>query len=236
MELLEVLDRERGREKTLTLFNAPADSSLAADAEAFFGDDTVEVAVDETSASAPCFATLTSDGEFHTAISGDELRSLIDGPLPSSAKLGDDATTPDSLFDVFQDASTTRFDESRLLATTREFEERAFRAGGGSFHVAIPDWTGESDRSEPLAALASEGVDVHCYGEPAEEPSIQGVTVHKADEELRAVWFVCFQGAGPDDGSCAFYATASPDGAFEGHWTYDPAVVRRLVAYVTAQH
>ena len=59
-----------------------------------------------------------------------------------------------------------------------------------------------------------------------------GVDAGATGHELGRFWFVAFDGGESELRTCALLAEEREPGAFYGFWTYDPALVGRLVDYL----
>lgn len=237
MTLLDIIDRVRSSEKTLTLFNLPAASSLDTELASFFEDMNVRVDVDETAADAPTFATLTAPDEFYTAVDAEALRALLDGPTPGPDGLGVDDTAHVDLLGPLKETTFTSYDRARMMGVTREIEDRAFRRGSGELHAGFQRLSRFAAQTDVYRRLATTDLDVHVYGVPDATVDVDGVTVHaNDDEELRATWFVAFDGGDDPAAKCALLAREGEVEGFYGCWTYDPDVVDRVVAYLTGRY
>lgn len=127
----------------------------------------------------------------------------------------------------------------QLLATSREFEDRAWRVGSGRVVAGFqrPDAL-EAQRSV-FRSLAEHGLDVRVYfGGDWPTATIPGVRMHAVrNDEIGRFWFVAFDG-GPTaaDGdvsqACLLLAEEIEPRSYRGFWTYDPDRVQALIAYV----
>ncbi|MFC4406080.1 DICT sensory domain-containing protein [Haloarchaeobius iranensis] len=237
MTLLDIIDRVRSSEKTLTLFNLPPASSLDTELASFFEDMNVRVDVDETVADAPTFGTLTAPDEFYAAVTGDELRSLLDGPNPGPDGLGIDDTDHEPLLLPLKETTFTSYDSGRMMDVTREIEDRAFRYGTGELHVGFQELSRFTDQTDVYRRLATTDLDIHIYGAPDATVDVDGLQVHASDdEELRLTWFVAFDGGDTPEEKCALLAREGEVEGFYGCWTYDPDVVDRVVEYLSGRY
>jgi len=235
--LLDIIDRVRSSEKTLTLFNLPPASSLDTELASFFEDMNVRVDVDETAADAPTFGTLTAPDEFYAAVAGDELRALLDGPNAGPDGLGIDDTDHAPLLLPLKETTFTSYDSGRMMDVTREIEDRAFRYGTGELHVGFQELSRFSDQTDVYRRLATTDLDIHIYGAPDAAVDVDGLQVHANDnEELRLTWFVAFDGGDTPEEKCALLAREGEVEGFYGCWTYDPDVVDKVVEYLSGRY
>jgi len=80
--------------------------------------------------------------------------------------------------------------------------------------------------------LAETALEVHVYGVPGRDPDLP-VAVHGGDgEERRRAWFVVHGGDDNDGWKAALVATHVGGNTYRGFWTFDPAVVDEVRAYV----
>ncbi len=138
-----------------------------------------------------------------------------------------------AVLDLLDDTVFASLSRRQLLATTREFEDRAWRAGDGLLHVGFQTADAFADQQSLYRRLAADtGLDVHVH--LADEGVDAGdVAVHAGGEYADRYWFVAFEG--PGDSQCALVAEQrdSDDDGYVGTWTYDPALVAGVVADVT---
>lgn len=170
------------------------------------------------------------DGNFRGAIGIDRLESMLSPEIHPPWEL-DAAIDTAAIFSFLDNTIFTAYDRRRLLAVTREIEERAWRTGVGHLLVGF-------QRADALEAQAD------VYGRLAEEtdlavrlflddewttelsPSID--VVAEADEELGAFWFVLFDGGDGALNASGLVAEERDAGRYYGFWTNDPDWVDRL--------
>ncbi len=159
---------------------------------------------------------------------------------------------PDTLF--------SSFDRRQMLAAAREIEDRAVRVGRGTLFAGFQSRDAFRRQRRVYEQLVREtDLDVHVYG-AAEwtPPPLSGVRYYggtpdddaadgdaavtadadipepggRAADELGRFWFVAFDGGDEVFQSCALIAEERRPDSFYGFWTYDPALVGRLVDYL----
>ncbi|WP_267644176.1 DICT sensory domain-containing protein [Haloarchaeobius amylolyticus] len=235
MTLLDIVDRVRQREKTLTLFNLPPGSSLDTRLASFFADQNVRVEVDDTSAEAPCFATLTDPDTLYAAVDASDLLDLLDGPAAGPDDLGIDDSAHAALLAPLKETTFTSYDHENLMQVTREIEDRAFRVGEGTLSAGFQQLSNFDHQTDVYRRLATTDLDLHVFGEPDGHEDVEGVTAHGLDtEEIRKTWFVVFDGGGRDELKSALLAVDRGNGTFFGTWSYDPALVDEVSEYLLA--
>ncbi|WP_418280161.1 DICT sensory domain-containing protein [Halorubrum sp. DTA98] len=181
--------------------------------------------------SAP-FLVVERDGEFAGALGLDALDGLLEPPI---VRPGDGDSVSDAyraVFDVLDDTVFTSMDRRRLLAISREIEDRAYRVGAGTLRVGFQTLSTFESQVEPYRRLATKTeLDVHVYGVPDRTPpTVAEITFHEdADGEFERYWLLAFDG-GPDESDpCGLVAKERADG-YRGFWTDDRDVVRSIAA------
>lgn len=122
-------------------------------------------------------------------------------------------------------------DRRQLLATSREFEERAFRVGEGTLRVSFQALSIFESQLPVYRQLGEEtALEIYVYGEPDwTPPAIENVTYHHdEDGSLAPFWCVAFDGGGADSQQCALIARERDD-EYTGFWSYDPDLVADIL-------
>jgi hypothetical protein len=133
------------------------------------------------------------------------------------------------LTSLLPDTVFSTLDRRQLLATSREIEDRAWRVGSGRLDVGFQSLSKVQAQKRTYTALVKRGLDVHLYGMPDWRPHVvDDVTVHTDGDELGEVWFMAYDGGAEPDQACGLVAVEHSPGSFEGFWTYDPELVRRI--------
>jgi DICT domain-containing protein len=231
MSLSELIAGVEAHEKTLTVFNAEA--SVAAAVRERFADRNVRVVTETTGSGRPGeFLTLSDDDGVHTATD-------LDAFLAAVSDRGDEGRA--TVLDHLDETLFTSWSIGRMVAASREIEDRAWRVGGGALHAGFQTLStlrGELDRYE---RLGDSPVDVHAYAVPdTDPPADSSFRLHlDRSEEIATSWFVVF-----DDGTdasettqkCALVAEERDPREFYGFWTYDAGTVDYIVDHLETRY
>lgn len=164
--------------------------------------------------------------------------TALDGPevdtSPGHATFTDEHYR--DLLTLLSDTTARSFDREHLLATSSEFEERAWRVGEGRLHVGFQSLSALRAQAPTYELLADrDGLDVHLYGRPDWSPDLPGATLHtEVGPEIARTWFVAFDG-GREDQTCALVAEER-DAGFYGFWTYRPATVEAVLDHLESTY
>jgi len=143
-----------------------------------------------------------------------------------------DAPAHDAVLDVLDDTVFASLSRRQLLATTREFEDRAWRVGEGVLHAGFQTADAFAGQQSLYRRLAADtDLDVHVHLADGEGVDAGAATVHAGGEYAADYWFLAFDG--PGDGQCALVAEQRGEADYEGAWTYDPALVAGVVEDVS---
>lgn len=222
--LADVLEMATRRRRTVTVYAPSLPSSLPEQ----FGTSHVEVRHVPLESARP-FVVLSESEETLSVVHLEDLVSFADG---SEDAADDREGRRREFLSALADTTFSSLDRRQLLATSREFEDRAYRVGGGSLHAGFQSLSNFRDQERAYRRLGESGLDVHVYGLPDwTPPHIRNVTVHpERDTEIARTWFVAFD-APRDDAKCALLAEERGD-TFHGVWTYDPDLVDCLTEYL----
>jgi hypothetical protein len=164
--------------------------------------------------------------------------TALDGPevdtTPGHATFADDRYR--DLLTLLSDTTARSFDRTHLLATSHEFEDRAWRVGEGRLHAGFQSLSALRAQATTYELLAGlDDLDLHVYGRPDWSPELPGATVHTdVGPEIEYTWFVAFDG-GRDDRKCALVAEER-DGGFYGFWTYRPETVDGVLDHLESTY
>jgi hypothetical protein len=227
MSLRELIAGVEAHEKTLTVYN-PADGVVDALREAL--EDRNVFVVEEWTRGPENFLVLSRDGEFLAAVAVDDVLEPTAETRPGFVA---DSYRP--ILDHLDETMFTSYGHGKMMAATREIEDRAWRMGRGELHSGFQRVENVRPQAEAYERLAGrDSLDVHAYAAPdGEVPDIEGVNLHLRDTaEVRRSWFVVYDGGGVDDNKCALLAEERGEDGFYGFWTYDPSTVDYIATYL----
>jgi len=235
MALSELIAGVEAHERTLTVFNSA--ESVTADLRDRFADRNVDVVAESTGSGRPGEFLTLSDGD--TVYTATDLDSFYDTIAGQDRHLGED--TGQTVLDHLDETLFTSWSISRMVAASREIEDRAWRVGRGSLHAGFQTLStleGELDRYDRLGESA---VDVHAYAVPDIDPPSHGdLHLHlDRSDELANSWFVVFDDGDVEDGvtqKCALLAEEREPRTFYGFWTYDAATVEYIVDHLESRY
>jgi DICT domain-containing protein len=229
MSLRSVIDGVEGSEKTLTVYDA--DDALVGELREYFRSQQVVVR-EGTAVGGPAgFATLSVGDRLLTAIDLDDLST----PLGGGRDLNPAFRT---LLGHLDGTTFTSYDTGQMVATSREIEDRAWRAGTGQLHAGFQYFTALATQQSVYADLAERDLEIHVYAAPdGTEVDLPGVTVHaESAAEITDTWFVAFDGGDTPSDKCALLAEEREQDAYYGFWTYDPDIVDDVLSHLTEQY
>lgn len=219
-------------EKTLTVYGSAAETATVRE---HFAAEPVSVETGRASGGPDGFAVLSDAGHALAAV------DLAD--LDPSTAGGDDHRPFGPLLDHLDEATFTSYDIGQMLATTREIEDRAWRAGSGHLHAGFQHMAAFDAQRSTYRDLARKALDIDVYVQPdSDVDAPDGVDIHEDDgEEIARTWFVAFDGDGVDADKCALLAEERErpddgDRRFYGVWSYDPALVDANVDYLDSTY
>jgi DICT domain-containing protein len=235
MSLSELIAGVEDHEKTLTVFNAEA--SAVEDIRERFADRNLRVTAESTASGRPGeFVTLSDDGRVYTATGLDSFLARLEG---RERPLGPEGRG--SILEYIDETLFTSWSIDRMVAASREIEDRAWRVGGGSLHAGFQTLStleGELDRYQ---RLGDSDIDVHAYAVPdIEPPDYSSFRLHlDRGEEIATSWFVVFDDGSEDERTtqkCALLAEEREARSFYGSWTYDASTVDYSVDHLESRY
>ncbi|SDM96532.1 Diguanylate Cyclase and Two-component system sensory domain-containing protein [Halogranum gelatinilyticum] len=231
MSLSELIAGVEDHRKTLTVVNASP--GVADSLRDYFVDRNLHVA-EETSEHTPKnYIVLGQDETFLTATSVATL--LADEQVDP----GFENASYRPVLDEMDETMFTSYDIGRMVAASREIEDRAWRNGKGQLHAGFQRLSTLETQFEVYSRLGSRGdLDVHAYAAPdVDVPETPGVRVHVEDtEEIRRSWFVVYDGGGVDENKCALLAEEREPREFYGFWTYGSDTVDYIIDHLTTSY
>ena len=235
MSLSELIAGVEAHELTLTVFNV--DGSVADDLRDRFADRNVRVVRETTGSGRPGeFLTLSDDDGVYTATDVD---SFYDTLEDRDSVLGRDSAG--GVFDHLDETLFTSWSIGRMVAASREIEDRAWRVGEGSLYAGFQTLSTLSGERDLYERLGDSAVDVHAYAVPDVDPPAHSTFQLHLDrsEEIANSWFVVFDD-GSDDAAttqkCALLAEERAPREFYGFWSYDPATVDYIVDHLAGRY
>jgi hypothetical protein len=230
MSLTELIAGVETHQKTLTVFNP--DAGLVDALSDHFADRNVVVQAEETDHGPSNYVVLGEDDDFLTAAG---VQSLLSD---AETRPGFESASYESVLDHLDETMFTSFSKGRMLAASREIEDRAWRVGAGELHSGFQTVSvlkGELDVYERLGSR--DDLNVHAYAYPDTDlPDCEHFTLHpERTEEIEKSWFVAYDGGGVDENKCALLAEEREDG-FYGFWTYGADTVDYLLDHLTATY
>lgn len=239
MDLDRILAETDGVDKTVTVFSpGPAEELLG-----FLGDRGIDVVHEPVvNPDADPYVVVTEDDRYLGSVDATVLEPWVaatGGPGPVAPC---ERTYQRGEFKRFLEllAGTTFADSGRaeLLTVTREFEDRAWSVGTGRCYVAFQHLSRYRPQVGEYARLGEmPSLDVRALGVPDwDPPRIDGVDVCHVpeDEPISRYWAIAFDGGHRPENACALLAREEGQGSFSGLWTYDPALVERILDSLAA--
>ncbi|WP_324662810.1 DICT sensory domain-containing protein [Haloarcula sediminis] len=234
MSLSELIAGVESHEGTLTVFNA--DASVVEDLRDRFADRNVSVVRETTGSGRPGeFLTLSDADGVYTAT---DIESFYDSLEDRDRVLGEDGAA--SLLDHLDETLFTSWSIERMVAASREIEDRAWRVGRGSLHAGFQTLSTLQGERDLYERLGDSAVDVHAYAVPdIDPPDHSSFRLHlDRSEEIAKSWFVVFDDGrdGATSQKCALLAEERDPREFYGFWTYDPATVDYIVDHLESRY
>lgn len=178
------------------------------------------------------FVEIRENGEFAGVVGLEAVEERLDSPAFPPVERADVSRGCRVLLEVLDDTMFVSMDRRRLLAVTREIEDRAYRVGRGTLRVAFQTPSTFDPQADGYRRLAAEtDLDIHLYGVGGRiDPDLEGITSHRRTDDR--YWVLAFEDG--DDGSqdCALVARDRSDG-YQGFWTNDPDTVREVSSRLT---
>ncbi|ADQ67352.1 hypothetical protein C499_07880 [Halogeometricum borinquense DSM 11551] len=229
MSLIGLISGVERSEKTLIVHNAD-DETVESVAERF-ADRNVRVTAAPSDSGPEEYVVLAEGDRVLAATALSEV--LPDGGELRTPEF--DAKPYKPILNELDETMFTSYDTKRMVAASREIEDRAWRSSGrlysgfqrySDFEKQIPVYEQLGSKSYlDVTVLAHPDTDL-----PDHDGTFE-VYPSRA-KEIRDVWFVAFDGGGNDEAKCALLAEEREPHRFYGFWTYDPATVDYIFDYV----
>jgi DICT domain-containing protein len=230
MGLFELIAAIEAEEKTLTVFNPEAGVPTAL--REHFADRNLSIERAESDAGPRNYAVLSRDDDFLAAIDVGDVLGAVSGVTPGFTK-----ESYEPVLDELDETLFTSYDTDRMVAASKEIEDRAWRRAAGELHAGFQTCGRFASQSTVYEHLADRGtLGVHVYAHPEGREDLGALAepvLHlSSSTEVRDTWFVAYDGGGVDEMKCALLAEERRPASFYGFWTYDPAAVEELVDYL----
>jgi hypothetical protein len=235
MNLRKTVEFVRTLEKELALFNVDPSDPIAEELTAFFETQNVRITRNRTPSGTPSeVAVLSTRSEVLTVVDLGILRELVTHSPVGTDDIGVVDTAYEAVLGHLKETTFTSHDKEQMFYASREIEDRAHRVGHGTIHAGFQRCSIMNRQRSIYRDLAQRGLDVHMYGVPdATPPTIDRGHVHTGETtEIATMWFVVFDGGGDDTQKSALVAEEQAEDSFYGVWTYDPAIVDRVLDYL----
>jgi hypothetical protein len=234
MGLFEIIAAVDDEEKTLTVFNPEA--GVATALREHFADRNLTIEAAESGAGPRNYAVLSRGDQFLAAIDVGDVLGEQKGVEPGFTR-----ETYEEVLDELDETMFTSYDTERMVAASKEIEDRAWRGAAGELHAGFQTCSRFASQSAVYDHIAERGsLEVHVYAHPEgsegfEPPS--GPALHLSTEtEIHDTWFVAYDGGGVDAAKCALLAEERLPGSFYGFWTYDPETVDEVIDYLRTMY
>jgi hypothetical protein len=230
MGLFEIIAAVDDDEKTLTVFNPEA--GVATALREHFVDRNLAIEETESDAGPRNYAVLSSGDDFLAAIDVSDVLGPTNGVTPDFTR-----ETYEEVLDELDETMFTSYDTGRMVAASKEIEDRAWRGAAGELHAGFQTCARFASQAGVYDHIAGRGsLDVHVYAHPAGREEFDpppGPALHLSTEtEIHDSWFVAYDGGGIDATKCALLAEERLPGSFYGFWTYDPGTVDEIIDYL----
>lgn len=237
MDLRDAIAFVSGLHKELVLFNVDPVDQIDTRLAVLFETQNVEISTARTPSGGPTVAVLSNRNGVLAVVDVSLLRSLASPSLPDSTEVGVADTSYEEILAHLKETTFTSYNTTQLYYASREIEDRACRVGAGTIHTGFQRVSLISDQQAIYEDLARRGVNVHMYGVPDTTiPELTGAIHAVTTAEIRAMWFVVFDGGGDDRQKTALLAEQQDDGTFYGVWTYDPGIVDPVCTYLERRY
>lgn len=232
MTLSDCFDRIDRSTRSITVYAPPPRPTLVDRLATEVGVGSVEFrTLPNVTAPGDAFLVVRDGDEFVAAVGLEAVREFLEPPIYDPWDDAIDETTYRRVVDVFESTVWHALGRRRLLAVSREIENRAWRIGSGTLRVGFQRASALEAMAPVYDRLATESaLDVHVYiDDDWNRPPIPGVTIHAdSGDEIGSFWFLVFDGDGDELWSSALLAREDEPGEFDGFWVDDTRLVATL--------
>ncbi|WP_254271700.1 DICT sensory domain-containing protein [Haloarcula marina] len=234
MSLTELITGVEDHEKTLAVFNA--DARVVSDLREQFADRNLAVTAEQTVSGRPGQFLTLSDGD--TVLTATDLDSFYETLESHDGHLSTTHTGYRTVLDYLDETMFTSWSIGRMVAASREIEDRAWRVGNGSLHAGFQTLSTLEGELDLYERLGDSDVDVHAYAVPDIDPPDQSAfTLHlERTQEIADSWFVVFDGGDDPSQKCALLAEEREPRKFYGFWTYDESTVDWIIEHLETSY
>jgi len=230
MGLFELIAAVDDEEKTLTVFNPEA--GVATALREHFADRNLTIERADPTAGPKNYAVLSCGDQFLAAIDVSDVLAERTDVTPDFTR-----ETYEVVLDELDETMFTSYDTERMVAASKEIEDRAWRGSAGELHAGFQTCGRFASQAESYDHLARRGsLSVYVYAHPQGSEDFDppaGPTLHQSTAtEIRDTWFVAYDGGGVDAAKCALLAEERLPGSFYGFWTYDPETVDDIIGHL----
>jgi len=230
MGLFELIATVDDEEKTLTVFNPEA--GVATALRDHFADRNLTIEETESGAGPRNYAVLSRDDQFLAAVDVSDVLGDRVGVEPGFTR-----ETYEVVLDELDETMFTSYDTERMVAASKEIEDRAWRGAAGELHAGFQTCSRFASQANVYDSIARRGsLDVHVYAHPEGKEGFEpppAPTLHlSAATEIHDTWFVAYDGGDVEAAKCALLAEERLPGSFYGFWTYDPETVDAIIDHL----
>jgi len=234
MGLFELIAAVDDEEKTLTVFNPEAGVTTAL--REHFADRNLAIEESESDAGPRNYAVLSRGEEFLAAIDVSDVLGDRNGVEPGFTR-----ETYEVVLDELDETMFTSYDTERMVAASKEIEDRAWRGSTGELHAGFQTCSRFASQADVYEHIAQRGsLDVHVYAHPEGNEGFEPPptpTLHLSTAtEIHDTWFVAYDGVGVDATKCALLAEERLPGSFYGFWTYDSETVDAIIRHLRSTY
>ena len=229
MGLFEFIAAVEDEKKTLTVFNPEA--GVTSTLREHFADRNLAIQEADHVAGPRNYAVLSYEDEFLVAIDVSDVLAANRGVDPDFTR-----ESYDPVLDELDEALFTSYDTDRMVAASKEIEDRAWRGATGELHAGFQTCSRFASQADVYDHLAKRGeLDVNVYAHPEgyeefDPPAGPALYISSATE-IYDTWFVAYSG-GVEETKCALLAEERQPGSFYGFWTYDSHTVDAVADYL----